>query len=61
MPARELFNRTFFRNTVSFLVVLLASFLVLVVGEYVRTQQMSQEATLIESYSGCITSEGSPC
>ncbi len=62
-------NKTFFRNTVSFLAVLAVSFLILVAGEYVRTHKTpdEEEARTItvdetfQSYSGCITASGEPC
>ena len=48
---------------VSFLIVLLASFIVLVTGEYLRNKRLSQEGDVdrMESYSGCVTSSGEPC
>lgn len=63
MRLRELCNKTFTRNAVSFLVVLLASFVVLVAGEYFRAKKVSQEESIerMESYSGCVTSTGEPC
>ena len=56
-------NKTFMRNMVSFLIVLLASFIVLVTGEYLRNKRLSQEGDIdrMESYSGCVTSSGEPC
>ncbi len=60
MPIGTLANRTFIRNTVSFLIVLAVSFFLLVAGEYFRARAVADDANL-ELYSTCITSSGEAC
>lgn len=60
MRIRELCNHTFVKNAISFLVVLLVSFVVLVTAEYFRAKKVTDEGHR-ESYSGCITNTGEVC
>lgn len=55
-----MFNRTFFRNTISFVIILAVGFLILFGAEYFRAKTAGAPDNL-EVESDCITSTGEPC
>lgn len=56
-----MFNRTFFRNALFFVVILAVGFAILFAAEYFRAKTLSETKNGIEVYSDCITDTGDPC
>lgn len=56
-----MFNRTFFKNTLSFISILAVGFVVLFLAEYFLQKAGSDSLDDVEVYSDCITDTGEAC
>jgi len=56
-----MFNRTFFRNALSFIAILTVGFAVLFVAEYFLERHEANISENVDVYSDCITNTGDPC
>lgn len=52
-------NGTFFKNSLIFVAILGVGFTLMVVIEYFRAEQVTEDT--VEIYTGCVTVEGEPC